>query len=254
MKTNKKLIGIPAWSLGENSFGVQKAYLEYFSNFGQVEILTPNSNIREDLDLVILPGGADTMSYNYNQPPGFTNSMSDPYKDYFAKVNLPQYINAGIPVFGICLGMQQLAIHFNVPLIQNISATHGYSGDKDKEDVNTCKVNFSLINKLFHDFTTISFKGIYKVNSYHHQGVTLESLSKNTDLIPLLVMKDTEFTISGEEYTLVEAFMHKELDIIAVQYHPERMSCDEFSNAAIKYLLSRKSVKYKTVQTLESFN
>jgi len=105
----KKLIGIPGWSLGENSFGVQKAYLEYLSNFGQVEILTPNSNIRTDLDLVVLPGGADTMSYNYNQVPSFQNSMADPYKDYFAKVNLPQYINANIPIFGICLGIDLCA-------------------------------------------------------------------------------------------------------------------------------------------------
>jgi putative glutamine amidotransferase len=247
MKNNKKLIGIPAWSLGENSFGVQKAYLEYLSNFGQVEILTPNSNIRHDLDLVVLPGGADTMSYNYNQVPSFQNSMADPYKDYFAKVNLPQYINANIPIFGICLGMQQLAIHFEVPLIQNISAYHGYSGDKDKEDVNTCKVNTTVVNKIFNS----NIKAVYKVNSYHHQGVSLEDLSKNPDLIPLLICKDSEYTIKNGEHTIVEAFMHSNLNIIAVQYHPERMTHDEFSNNAIEYLLSKSNIKNKVTEILE---
>jgi putative glutamine amidotransferase len=250
---SKKLIGIPGWSLGDNSFGVQKAYLEYLSNFGQVEILTPNSNIRTDLDLVVLPGGADTMSYNYNQVPSFQNSMADPYKDYFAKVNLPQYINANIPIFGICLGMQQLAIHFGVPLIQNVSAYHGYSGSSDKEDVNTCKVNSIAVNKIYQEFNGTTFKNVYKVNSYHHQGVTLESLSKNPDLTPLLVNKDVEYTFTEGNHYIVEAFMHNELNIIGVQYHPERMTFDDFSNTLIQYLLSKSNKKTNKKLNLLNF-
>jgi len=250
---NKKLIGIPAWSLGDNSFGVQKAYLEYLSNFGQVEILTPNNNIRNDLDLVVLPGGADTMSHTYNQVPGFTNSMADPYKDYFAKVNLPQYIDANIPVFGICLGMQQIAVHFGVPLIQNISSEHGYSGSNDKQNVNTCKVNSPAFNKIYQEINNSTFKNVYKVNSYHHQGVSLESLSKNPNLIPLLINKDMEFTFTEGNHYIVEAFMHSELNIIGVQYHPERMVCDDFSNTLIQYLLSKSNKKTNKKLNLLNF-
>jgi len=241
---NKKLIGIPAWSLGENSFGVQKAYLEYLSNFGQVEILTPNNNIRHDLDLVVLPGGADTMSHTYNEVPSFANGMADPYKDYFAKINLPQYIQAKIPVFGICLGMQQIAVHFGIKLIQDINPNHGYSSDKG-DLVNTCKVNTIAVNPIFEELYQTSFKATHKVNSYHHQGVTLEDLKKNPDLIPLLVNKNSEFTYSHGNHYLVEAFMHKKLNIIGVQYHPERMGFDEFSDTMIKYLLSKSDIKYK---------
>lgn len=236
----KNVIGIPAWSLGENSFGVQKAYLEYLSNFGQVEILTPNNKIRYDLDLVVLPGGADTMSHTYNEAPGFSNSMADPYKDYFAKVNLPQYIEAKIPVFGICLGMQQIAVHFGVPLIQDISSDHGYSDDKGSL-VSTCKVNLEQISKMYEETynTNHTFKSIYKVNSYHHQGISLDQLNKNPNLIPLLVGKNLEYTHRNGNHHIVEAFMHSELNIIGVQYHPERMSYDPFSDLMIQYLLSK---------------
>lgn len=108
-KNKKPVIGIPAWSLGDNSFGVQKTYLEYFAKFGQVEILTPNEDIREDLDLVVLPGGQDVQSTHYNAVPGFMNSLSDPFKDYFFKNNLPKYIENNTPIFGICLGIDLCA-------------------------------------------------------------------------------------------------------------------------------------------------
>lgn len=100
----KKRIAVVGWSTGENSFGVTKPYLEYFSQFGEVEILTPKKGITEGLDLVVLPGGMDVSSSKYGQVPGFMNSNPDVFKEYFYEQNLSQYIDAGIPIFGICLG------------------------------------------------------------------------------------------------------------------------------------------------------
>lgn len=249
MKNNKK-IGIPAWSLGDNSFGVQKTYLEYFSKFGKVEILTPDKDIRADLDLVILPGGADTMSDNYNEVPGFTNSMADPYKDYFAKVNLPKYIEQGTPVLGICLGFQHLANHFGLPLIQNIDlAQHGYSKDGD-DLLNKCEINPIYKDLLSEIGVNVkSSLSEIKVNSFHHQAVSLDKVMNSKDLLWLL--KDKTKIVdyaTSTNYIICEAFMHKTLPIFGVQYHPEKASNDFFTSMLIKYIL-RKTKNVSLVET-----
>ena len=78
----KKKILIPGWSLGENAWGVTKSYLEYLSQYGQVEILTPRKGIVEG-DLLVLPGGADIAPRSYGQVPSFKLSGGDQYKQFF---------------------------------------------------------------------------------------------------------------------------------------------------------------------------
>jgi gamma-glutamyl-gamma-aminobutyrate hydrolase PuuD len=236
MKNNKKpIIGIPCWSLGDNSFGVQKTYLEYFAKFGQVEILTPNEDIREDLDLVVLPGGQDLQSTHYNAVPGFMNSLSDPFKDYFFKNNLPKYIEAGIPVFAICLGFQAVAVHFGIPLIQNITPFHGYSSDGDKE-VNKCAIDAKYMNE------NIDSRWIYPavtVNSFHHQGVSLQALKANPNLIPLIWEKAKSWDRENDVHNILEAFTHASLPIIGVQFHPEKASSCEIADMLVDSLIAR---------------
>lgn len=235
MKKKKPVILIPAWSLGDNSFGVQKTYLEYFAKFGQVEIATPNEDIREDIDLVVLPGGQDVQSTHYNAVPGFMNSLSDPYKDYFFKNNLPKYIEAGIPVFGICLGFQQLAIHFGIPLIQNITPYHGYSSDGDKE-VNKCAVDAKYMNE------NISSAWVYlttTVNSFHHQGVSKQALEANSDLIPLIWEKAKSWDRELGAHNILEAFTHRSLPICGVQFHPEKASSCDIADMLVDSLIAR---------------
>ena len=69
MNKSYKKIGIVGWSTGESSFGVTKPYLQYLSSFGQVEILTPSKYIREDLDLIVLPGGVLLPEVNSSNSP-----------------------------------------------------------------------------------------------------------------------------------------------------------------------------------------
>lgn len=249
MKSNNKkpVILIPAWSLGDNSFGVQKTYLEYFSKFGQVEIATPNESIREDVDLVVLPGGMDLQTTHYNQKPGFMNSLSDPFKDYFFKNNLPKYIEAGIPIFSICLGFQALAVHFGIPLIQNISPYHEYSSDGDKL-VNKCTINTAFIRNTI----SSSFKDVtINVNSFHHQGVSLERLDGHSELVPLLWEKAMSWDRENEEHHILEGFAHISKPIIGVQYHPEKASTCYFSDMLIDSLIARSPRLQKINQKLK---
>jgi putative glutamine amidotransferase len=208
-----KKIGIVGWSTGDNSFGCTKPYLEYFSSFGQVEILMPRPDMVKGLDLLVLPGGMDTNPANYNQAPSFYAGNNDTFKEYFFRTNLSQYIQNEVPIFGVCLGMQQLNVHFGGTLVQH--ADFGYSSKSRDELVETL-----IFTDKFH------FKDTkYKINSLHHQGVMPENLSPELEILA-----------TSKEYGNVEIFAHKMLPIVGYQGHPEETWC-EVANLLIRNLI-----------------
>lgn len=240
----KKLhkIGIVGWSTGESSFGVTKPYLQYLSSFGQVEILTPSKYIREDIDLVVLPGGQDVSSSIYGEIPGFMNTNPDLYKEYFFLHNLEDYIEAGKSIFGICLGMQQLAVYFGSTLTQHLNSLgiHNYYSDPREELVHSVYVELPG-NQADNKFTQ-------KVNSMHHQGVLLKDLSRS--LIPIGRQKSKSVEVS---HSVVEAIMHKDLPIAGVQWHPEHIY-DKLSNLLITKLLKNEYINSANKQEQNSTN
>jgi len=100
-----KKIGLVAWKTGENSFGATVPYLEFFSQFGTVELIMPNeTEIRKDLDLMVLPGGPDVDPMRYlSEDEGLSFQMGKqcPFRERFDTVLLPKYVEQRVPLFGI---------------------------------------------------------------------------------------------------------------------------------------------------------
>lgn len=225
--SNKKIL-IPGWSTGENSFGAGKMYLNYFGHFGTVIVGTPTKDIFDDINLVILPGGMDTYANRYRQIPSYFNTNPDLFKEFFLDNNLQGYIDAGVPVFGICLGAQMLQAWAGGELEQNVG--HPYSGDDRGKLVHP--VEFTEQYDYLHETLDIPRKrkkegkiiDEYKVNSLHHQGIDINNLAECFEAV--LVAPDD----------IVEAFVHRTLPIAAVQYHPEE-SFDVTATYLINQLL-----------------
>lgn len=223
----RKIIGIPGWNLGENSFGVTKPYLEFFKKYGEIIILTPNAFI-PNIDLLVLPGGKD-ITVGGGDEFSFYNGAPDQFLEHFDKVTLPKYFDTEIPILGICRGMQTLMRHTGVPLVQDIWWGHGRSKDE-----NDTKVHSLLLTESFRHLSAI-IKPSDKIGSWHHQGVLANTIKKSSDWELMAYTKDTIGKYDG--YDIAEYVQHKTKIIIGIQSHPERNNC-VLDDMLIKQLLN----------------
>jgi putative glutamine amidotransferase len=205
-----KKIGIPGYK-SETTFGVGLYNLEYVASFGDPVILMPWEEYHKDLDMIYLPGGMDVNPKSYDEVPGFLTSNQDVFKQFFFEKRLWQYIEMGVPIFGVCLGMQMLNVHFGGKLVQN-SFRHPNSADRWE---------------IAHKVINLESGAIFDVNGHHHQLVTMNTLSKNLRAICLSETK---------EPVTVEALRHPTLPIVGVQWHPEEFY-DDFCTDEINKLL-----------------
>lgn len=215
-----KIIAIPGYLNSEKtSFGASPSYLEFISVYGTPRILMPGEKF-EKVDMLLLPGGADVNPSSYGSIPGFRTGNPDVHKQFFLDHNLKDYVDNNIPILGICLGMQQLAVYFGSILTQNLIY---HDSTKDNHEMH----KLTYMGGRADRYVSKKKKSI-DVNSRHHQGVLIEDLSG--ELEPLFF---------GEEVVpmdLVEVFCHKEKPIFGIQYHPEDIR-DEVSHNIIMELL-----------------
>lgn len=216
----KKVIGVPLWNQGENSVGATKGYLEYLKQFGTVVLLSPDSFIPE-IDLLVLPGGKDVANGN-KEDFSFQNSDNERFLEWFDANTLPKYIEANVPIFAICRGMQAIARHFNMPLVPNIWWDHGYSDDRNPTEAHGILYSEKAIAISKNNHVHLP----KKIESYHHQGLLIKDVS---DDFEILAVSDEKL----EDYKIVEFMIHKTLPITCMQGHPER------SHAALpKFLIN----------------
>jgi putative glutamine amidotransferase len=213
----KPIIVIPGWKTGENSFGCGHNYLEFMRRFGVPRILMPEEDVVEDASLLLLPGGPDLNPIAYGGVPSMYSTAPDLFRQYFYDKVLDKYIEAGVPIFGICLGMQQLCVKFGSKMTQNLFY-HEQSKDRWMEAHKVYPINFGLKYFPIKDADRSNEKkNSFEVNSHHHQGVVVSELGVDLEVIA------TAWNHDNPKDELVEAFMHKELPIAGVQWHPEEM-------------------------------
>ena len=202
-------------------FGAGVNYLELISRFGKPHIILPDEGVA-DVDLLMLPGGPDIAPQSFDAVPSFKTGNPDVFKQYFFEKRLPAYIEADIPIFGICLGFQMLAVYFGSTIEQHLWKHPQSTG---RGITAHCVEPLPAATR----YTTRPFE----VNSHHHQGVLLSKLSPRLEALALAKADP------HSENMLVEAFCHKTKPVAAVQWHPEELF-DAFGCSMIEDLLSGK--------------
>lgn len=225
-----KQIGIYADSY-DNRVGQSLAYMQFASLFGDVHLITSqnyNSFIKNiQLDLLIVPGGADIYSQNYNEAPNFHSSRSNPHYEYLDYTFLKPLLEDELryfPIVGICRGMQTINVLLGGSLYQHV-INHNNGESRNHR----YQIAFTYENQ---------YVDRYSINSLHHQAINILgkdlkviAVSLRDDLCPSKYISDQKFLVLNKKDTvieasvIIEAFINKEKKILGVQWHPEEYNC-----------------------------
>jgi putative glutamine amidotransferase len=163
-------------------------YIDWLSLHFSISVLEPGEDL-EPYQGLVLTGGADI---GKNQE-----------RDRIEKIYLDRALCLGIPVLGICRGMQLVNVYLGGTLIEDIEETlcnHGL----DRELLATEGMRISTMPSSFHD---VFFENtVIKVNSRHHQAIDK--------------LADSLLTTGVATDGIIE--MAENDQFILVQWHPER--------------------------------
>lgn len=196
-------------SYGKWLFGLHQSYSELLNRADVIPVgIIPDSedfrSILDIVDMIVLTGGGDPDPELYGQ----RNNGSVDCQRERPLWEMELYRNARemkIPVFGICMGMQLIAMAEGEQLIQNIPTQmkhpidhYGKPEDPRKHTVEI--VRGTILEEIL--------GGEIEVNSFHHQGI---------DGIPE-GFKTAAMSSDG----LIEAIESDDGLVVAVQWHPEQ--------------------------------
>jgi carbamoyl-phosphate synthase small subunit len=144
----------------------------------------------EGCRLTVFPSNTDSKTVLASKPDAIflSNGPGDPAACKDALKEIPQLVASKLPMFGICLGHQLLALSFGAKTYKLKFGHRG--GNQPVKDLTTGKVEITCQN----------------------HGFAVDANSLPADL---------ELTHVNLNDNSVEGFKHKQLPIFCVQYHPE---------------------------------
>jgi putative glutamine amidotransferase len=194
--------------LHEGRYVVNPDYVEALRKAGTDPIiLLPETRLELskrllELNGVLIPGGWDVHPTLYGEEIEGSQGMDDTIDALDIDV-IQLALAQGIPVFGICRGLQVINVALGGSLFQDIPAmiagAHNHSHVEHPVDIQPQSRLASFMPARI------------KVNSFHHQAV-----NRLSPLLRVTAMSDDN---------IVEALEGE--GILAVQWHPERMIDDE---------------------------
>ena len=161
---------------------------------------------------MLLSGGSDLHPSHYGEEPIPELSVTIPERDSFEMALLEVALRCGIPIFGICRGMQVLNVGLGGTLYQDIPAQYGRDFLKHRQTTPKWQATHEIKVDASSQISGIVEADEIKVNSYHHQAIK--------DLADGLVVSAT--SSDG----IVEALEYRDLSerwLLGVQWHAEAM-------------------------------
>ncbi len=194
-------------------------YVEGVSGAGGVPVVLPPFGderaaeaVIQSLDGLLLSGGSDLDPRYYGEEPVPELGPTIPERDALEMALVGLALRRGMPIFGICRGMQVLNVALGGTLYQDLPSQ--WEGDvlKHRQDTPKWQPTHEVAVGDGSYIAGVMDRGMVKVNSYHHQGIR--------DLADGLVVTGRS---SDGVIEAVEASDLSKRWLLGVQWHAEAM-------------------------------
>jgi putative glutamine amidotransferase len=194
-------------------------YVEGVAGAGGAPVVLPPAGderaaetVIQSLDGLLLSGGSDLDPGYYGEEPVPELGITLPERDAFEMALVGMALRRGIPIFGICRGMQVLNVVLGGTLYQDLPSQWDRDLLKHRQDTPKWQPTHEVAVEHGSYMAEVMERGLVKVNSYHHQGIK--------DLADGLVA--TGYSTDGV-VEAVEAGDLSERWLLGVQWHAEAM-------------------------------
>ncbi|MFT4035153.1 MAG: gamma-glutamyl-gamma-aminobutyrate hydrolase family protein [Patulibacter sp.] len=123
------------------------------------------------LDGLLLSGGHDLDPALYAQPPHPELGPIDPANDRWELALLRAALDRGIPVLGICRGMQLINVAYGGTLYQDLPSQLGTAPELHRQQLRGSQTTHDVIVEQQTGLARLTGAGRQPVNSFHHQAV-----------------------------------------------------------------------------------
>jgi putative glutamine amidotransferase len=176
------------------------------------------------LDGLVFTGSPSNVEpHRYQGAPSAPGTLHDPARDATTLPLIRKAVEAGVPVFGICRGFQEMNVAFGGTLHQNLHQIPGYLDHRD-DTTQPLEVQYGPAHEVTLEpgglLRSLAERDRVEVNSLHHQGID---------------QLGGELAVEARAPDgVIEAFRVRKAQrfAVAVQWHPEwRVMGNPFSRA-----------------------
>ena len=194
-------------------------YVEGVAGAGGAPVVLPPAgdervaeSVIQSLDGLLLSGGSDLDPGYYGEEPVPELGVTLPERDAFEMALVRIALRRGMPVFGICRGMQVLNVALGGTLYQDLPSQWERDLLKHRQATPKWQPTHEVRIEDGSYIASVMGRKMVKVNSYHHQGI--RALAEGL----VVTGRSTDAVIEA-----VEAADLSEWWLLGVQWHAEAM-------------------------------
>ncbi len=221
---------------GQRKVYSNKDYIDSVIEAGGIPMIIPFSENKdviraqvETIDALLLTGGEDVFPYNYGQEPHPKLGEVFPKRDEYDAVLLKEAKKRGIPILGVCRGLQIInafeggTLYQDMSLIKGDVLKHWQNASMSEKTLKIKIEEGSILSKIY--------PSEIMINSFHHQAIKdiaegYKVIASSSDGVIKAIEKD--------DYSF----------LVGVQWHPEMLNrnCEE-AKKIFKFFISQASSK-----------